>query len=435
MDWWLRRSLPRQLSGLVSLSPPILVIRHESTTATGEAQMSTSLDPVASVLTRRTESETNSDSPSGVTGSSNPRTYRINLSLPPEQRYVNVARDYASHIHELTSLFTDVIAGSGFSVSWVRFICRLLLRRLASSEETAELRGISRAVGIEMYLLVAFNTFLDLFMGCSSGGVKAREDNFGPGEMKMLHFRTLDWTMDQLRKVIVQLEYVRDGEIIGTSITYVGFVGILTAVRKDLSISLNFRPNRDTSSKWSNIRYYSHLMMVLAGFKPALPSILRTTFFSNPEKSLADRAKQLTKTTSTVAYFTLSDGNQTIIIEKDFHSSKVTNSDTFIAVTNHDADYDKAEGPTPSRAESFRDLEFRAFVAESIERKEKLCRLHRKAMKGSKHGNGPKTKDVIKWMEKYPILNECTHFACVMDPREGKVVYLKRYIAILEPPD
>jgi hypothetical protein len=39
--------------------------------------------------------------------------------------------------------------------------------------------------------------------------------------------------MDVLRKVVVQLEFVNEpgGEVIAKSITYVGFVGVLTGVR------------------------------------------------------------------------------------------------------------------------------------------------------------------------------------------------------------
>lgn len=384
--------------------------------------MSTAAQPPPAVLKRAKEPDSKGSGSSVAKGTREPPTYQINLSLPPELRYCKIARDYVGQIHELTTLFTEVIASSGLSVSVVRFFCRLLLRRLSNSEETAELRGISKAINIDMYLLVAFNTFLDLFMGCSSGGAKVSDNK---GDTKMLHFRTLDWGMDQLRKVVVKLEYVKHGEVIGTSISYVGFVGILTAVRKDLSISLNFRPNRNSSSTWSNIRYYSHLLMVLSGFKPALPSILRSTFFSTPEMPLEERTLRLARISSTVAYFTLSDGNSTVVLEKDLHSAQVTASGTFVAVTNHDTCY---EDQSVSR-NVFQDQFSREFIAESRERKRKLCSLHQKAARKS---NGVKDEDVNKWMKTYPVLNECTHFACVMDAKEGKVVYLKRY---LEPVD
>jgi hypothetical protein len=58
----------------------------------------------------------------------------------------------------------------------------------------------------------------------------------GKAEARMLHFRTLDWGMDPLRGVLVQLEFVRSGsrdpeEVLARTVTYAGFVGVLTGVR------------------------------------------------------------------------------------------------------------------------------------------------------------------------------------------------------------
>lgn len=113
-----------------------------------------------------------------------------------------------------------------------------------SSEETAELKGISRTSGVSLYTLVALNVLLDSLLGCTSGGVlvkggkKRMRGGQGRGQEndRMMHFRTLDWEMEGLRSVIVVLEFVRSGseapeEVIARTITYAGFVGVLTGVR------------------------------------------------------------------------------------------------------------------------------------------------------------------------------------------------------------
>lgn len=160
-----------------------------------------------------------------------PPTYTIDLSRPPAERYIELAEDFKPQLLGLTSLFSEVIddLGLGSYIRTITTLARLFLRRLHSKEQTEELRGICKVTSIDMYLLVAFNTLLDLFMGCTSGGVRVRDGNGS----KMLHFRTLDWGMDALRKVVVQLEFVDrpHGEVVARSITYVGFVGVLTAVR------------------------------------------------------------------------------------------------------------------------------------------------------------------------------------------------------------
>src|SRR5437667_8322236 len=109
----------------------------------------------------------------------------------------------------------------------------MLLRRVHSSEETAELVGIADAAGVRLHHLIALNTFLDALMGCTSGGARISEGRNKSGKEgeRMLHFRTLDWGMDELRGLVVRLDFVKDGRQLGSNLTYVGFVGVLTGIR------------------------------------------------------------------------------------------------------------------------------------------------------------------------------------------------------------
>ena len=144
-----------------------------------------------------------------------PPRYTIDLSLTPRKRYQQMVADFKPQITALPILFDEVIEDlrPGLSVERVRWLARLLLRRVYNKEENEELRGIQETTGVEMYLLVAFNVLLDLFMGCTSGAVRVEGDG---KQSKMLHFRTLDWGMDALRKVIVHLDFVEKpgGEVI-----------------------------------------------------------------------------------------------------------------------------------------------------------------------------------------------------------------------------
>lgn len=205
---------------------------QESDRKTRNIPLASAEKPPARKLTKSTASAI-------VDGADVPPTYTIDLSLPPAQRYVEVAAAFKDECLGLTVLFEETVKQFGLSVGIVTRLARLLLRRLHDSEQTEEIRGISNVTGIDMYLLVALNVLLDLFMGCTSGGVRIRG---GPESNKMLHFRTLDWGMDPLRRVIVQLEFVErpGGEVIARSVTYVGFVGVLTGVRYVLSFILTW---------------------------------------------------------------------------------------------------------------------------------------------------------------------------------------------------
>jgi hypothetical protein len=203
-------------------------IRSQNGAARGSSLNLVSLHEEQSVCVRALDGQRASFDPNGIP------TYTIDLSLQPSQRYVKLARDFQDSISDIAVLFDEVIHGVQPStrVSVIKFLSRVLLRRVYSEEETEELRGISRVTGVEMFLLVALNTFLDLFMGCTSGGVRTRGSD-DEHERRMLHFRTLDWGMDSLRQVLVNLEFVRSpgSEVIARSITYAGFVGVLTGVR------------------------------------------------------------------------------------------------------------------------------------------------------------------------------------------------------------
>lgn len=165
-----------------------------------------------------------------ISDSDIPPTYTIDLSLPPRQRYVELARDFKPRLRELTSLFDEVIELAGIeNIERVRSLARWALRGVYCKEQTEELRGISKTIEVEMYLLVALNTLLDVLMGCTSGGARTKEGSVS----KMLHFRMLDWGMDPLRHIIVNLEFIQSpsSKVIARSVTYAGFVGVLTGVR------------------------------------------------------------------------------------------------------------------------------------------------------------------------------------------------------------
>lgn len=153
--------------------------------------------------------------------------YTIDLSAPPDQRYNAICSHFREELREVSTIYQAIIDLSGFRRT-VGSLARLLLRRVHSDEETQEIRGIARASGLKLNEVVAYNSFLDLFSGCVSGGTRVRGED---GVEKMLHFRGLDWEMDCLRDLLIQVEYVRDGAVVARGVTYAGYVGTLTGVR------------------------------------------------------------------------------------------------------------------------------------------------------------------------------------------------------------
>lgn len=89
----------------------------------------------------------------------------------------------------LPTLFDDVVGEMhrNISVTTVWWLASFFFQRLYSKEETEETRGICNMTGLDMYLLIASNPFLDLFIGCTSGRIKVHDRG---KDARMLHFRT-----------------------------------------------------------------------------------------------------------------------------------------------------------------------------------------------------------------------------------------------------
>lgn len=404
-----------------------------------------------------------------------PPRFTINLSLPPEQRYVEVGRALKSEALGLTSLFDEVVGEMvpWASTTWLHRLARLLLRGVYHDEETAELRGLSGVTGVPLYLFVCFNVLLDLFMGCSSGGAAVSD---GTGGSKMVHFRALDWGMPALRRIVVHLDFVMEegGEVVASSITYLGFVGVLTGVREGFSVSLNFRPHRNDSDLfWANAKYGWHLLMVLLGRRQSISSTLRHYLLPKPTGRAATsvssararstkasaqpnepplftsyddvvgQLKQEKVFTSTACYLCFSSGAETTVVEKDRITAKVRSSDDFIVITNNDEEQPALNldtiSPRQHREIRPKDAALSEIVTEANDRKE--CAEHNyrnmrvaAAKRAGLANPSPEelkklltTRDVVEMVQKYPTTNETTHYACVMDPKEGKVVWCRKW--------
>ena len=92
--------------------------------------------------------------------------FTIDLSLPPRQRYHGLAQAFRPQLRGLPVLFDMIVQDMHLSVKFARRLAKLCLRKVHSWEETEELRGVSETIGVEFYMIVAFNVLLDTFMVC-----------------------------------------------------------------------------------------------------------------------------------------------------------------------------------------------------------------------------------------------------------------------------
>jgi hypothetical protein len=189
---------------------------------------------------------------------------------------------------------------------------------------------------------------------------------------------------------------------------------------------------------------------VLLGFRPSIASTLRAFILpkkkgwskSQPLPCLGKITSELPCTVSTACYIIASDGNTTTVFEKDRAVAEIRSSTSFITATNHDVacEVDPSHPNHPSKM--LDTIGMQDLIDESIDRKQCIEKKWRKIVTRYCKENPWATEDdaslavgdLQRWMVSYPIVNECTHYAVIMDPKKGELVWCRRWKESLSPP-
>jgi len=203
--------------------------------------------------------------------------------------------------------------------------------------------------------------------------------------------------------------------------------------------------------------------MVLLGQRQSIASVLRGCLM--PRRSNTDKTSRVATSydgvvrmfgkrpshksgkytglfASTACYLCFSNGTETTVVEKDRVTAKVRSRTDFIVITNSDEQPENNNTDAQANAAADGKSSFSAALAEIVDEAidRKQCAEHNwHNMKVARAAHFPTAtpaqstrsmdvEDVITMVQKYPTTNEMTHFACVMDPKEGNVVWCQRWV-------
>ena len=192
------------------------------------------------------------------------------------------------------------------------------------------------------------------------------------------------------------------------------------------------RPNYSCSTlalRW-------HQALVLLGFRPSVASILRSTLIplARPANSiptpLANLVNSIAQTPTPACYLIFCDSSQTFVIEKDLNTGKIRSSEEFIVHTNNDEPTPEHK-PSKSQKNNWFLCDFQYILEESGRRKAcmegKWVALKKRHVRNQQEGKLVVKEETLKdWVRQYPVMNEESHFACLMDPRYGEIRWLER---------
>lgn len=111
-----------------------------------------------------------------------------------------------------------------------------------------ELKAIAAQSKMPLGLLVVMQLIYECSAHCTSIVCRGHDGN-------PVHIRTMDWEMDFLRPMTIEVEFYRKGQPIAMATTWAGYVGVLTGMRmgdEGFSVSVNFRISGD--SFWENLK-------------------------------------------------------------------------------------------------------------------------------------------------------------------------------------
>ncbi|KAL3881916.1 hypothetical protein ACJMK2_028303 [Sinanodonta woodiana] len=159
--------------------------------------------------------------------------YQVNLDLSPETRWASIVTNF----QYLDAYIRQIIE------TYVPKVLMPLVEKIGAAIDNylqqpyaGELRGIAQALNCSLGDVVIANLIYDISAFCTS--IVSQDD-----QGQIWHSRNLDYNFgDMLRNLTVHVEFVSQGQIVYSAITYAGYIGILTGQRpKDYSITVNQR--------------------------------------------------------------------------------------------------------------------------------------------------------------------------------------------------
>jgi hypothetical protein len=116
-----------------------------------------------------------------------------------------------------------------------------------------EIEGIAEAADIPVGKIAMLQIAYEVFAACTSVVVDMPLSNLNtaaaaaaPGADSSgsapFHIRTMDWSMEVLKALTIEVDYMRGGCLVARATTWAGYVGILTGMKPGVaSVSVNYR--------------------------------------------------------------------------------------------------------------------------------------------------------------------------------------------------
>ncbi|XP_006823041.1 N-acylethanolamine-hydrolyzing acid amidase-like [Saccoglossus kowalevskii] len=211
--------------------------------------------------------------------------YRFDLDTPPEKRWDHIVKDWDDKLlqHFLNETLQDYLPEAVIPI--LETIANAA-DRLIPSPYRQEMEGFAKTTGLKLADVIALNLVYEFMTFCTS--IVAQNSNG-----QIWHGRNMDYGfVDALRNMTIIADVTRNGKVIYTGTTFVGFCGMLTGMRPNaFSITVDARGSGSKADWWKNaLEAFNALFIGGASFSSFLP---REVFES--ETNYHDAVEKLSK--------------------------------------------------------------------------------------------------------------------------------------------
>ena len=176
------------------------------------------------------------------------RSYRLELDLPPRERWAAVITDHreplARLLAELRASCADGDEDRSAFLGQVAGALALQLRTGGGAYLVEELEGVAATAGLPFHDVVFANLCYESSVACTAILARSGPQYGGAEAGPLLLGRTLDWDLEaSLRDLTINVTFCRRGRPIFEATTFAGFVGAFTAMRPGwAAVAINYRP-------------------------------------------------------------------------------------------------------------------------------------------------------------------------------------------------
>ena len=308
--------------------------------------------------------------------------YTIDLDEPAETRWQEIANDFAVYAPFLQKLIRQSFPPAVLPLAEK---VALYVDTLFEEPYPGEMKGIAEALNISLPEVILANLYYDLTAYCTSIVAQDEQGN-------IFHARNLDYGNTVVfRNMSVRVDFLRNGKIAYSGITFAGYIGILTG-QKPLAFTVSL-DERDKGYVWENI-----LQLLLVKTTPV--GFFLRSLLANEDSNFEYAVQQISKVEMIAPSYIIVGGihgGEGAVVTRartkalDVWKLNVSEGRWFLVETNYD------HWETPPKSDDRRDPAIKA-----------MNQMGQKNLA---------VKGLFKVMSTQPVLNNSTTFTCIMSAK------------------